>query len=73
MCPSQCLHADIFERFAALEKSGARAEDTAGSERRAGGTQPNTEGQRGQDNEDGEVSACAFGHKQLRLATGCRS
>ncbi|CAL5221578.1 g3796 [Coccomyxa viridis] len=46
--------ADIFERFAALEKSGARAEEGAGAERRAGGAPASREGQPGQDNEDGE-------------------
>ena len=51
---SRCC-ADIFERFAALEKSGAVGEEGAGAERRAGGTLPSREGQRGQDHEDGEI------------------
>ena len=57
VCHSQYLHADIFERFAALEKSGAKAEEGAGAERRAGGAPAGREGQPGQDNEDGEFPA----------------
>lgn len=51
---SRCC-ADIFERFAALEKSGAKGEEGAGQERRAGGNLPSREGQRGQEHEDGEI------------------
>ena len=54
---TQHVHADIFERFAALEKSGARAEEGAGVERRAGANPAGREGQPGQDNEDGEAQA----------------
>ena len=67
-CQSWGWLADIFERFAALEKSGARAEDGAGPERRAGDNLPAREGQRRQDNEDGKFLSLPCSRKRLEVA-----